>query len=30
MKNLFEAGRVEEVKQRIAQLRPDSGGGGAR
>jgi hypothetical protein len=24
MKNLFEAGRVEEVKQRIAQLRPDS------
>ena len=24
MKNLFEAARVEEVKQRIAQLRPDS------
>src|SRR5690348_16282413 len=24
MKNLFEAGRVEEVKQRIAQMRPDS------
>jgi hypothetical protein len=24
MKNLFEAGRVEEVKQRIAQVRPDS------
>jgi len=24
MKNLFEAGLVEEVKQRIAQLRPDS------
>jgi hypothetical protein len=24
MKNLFEAARVEEVKQRIARLRPDS------
>jgi hypothetical protein len=24
MKNLFEAGRVEEVKQRIARTRPDS------
>jgi hypothetical protein len=24
MKNMFEAGRVEEVKQRIAQMRPDS------
>ena len=24
MKNLFEAGRVEEVKQRIGQMRPDS------
>jgi len=24
MKNLFEAARVEEVKQRIAQIRPDS------
>jgi hypothetical protein len=24
MKNLFEAARVDEVKQRIAQLRPDS------
>jgi hypothetical protein len=24
MKNLFETGRVEEVKGRIAQLRPDS------
>lgn len=24
MKNLFEAARVEEVKQRIAQMRPDS------
>jgi hypothetical protein len=24
MKNLFEAGRVEEVKERMAQLRPDS------
>ncbi len=24
MKNLFEAARVEEVKQRIAQLRPNS------
>jgi len=24
MKNLFEAGRVEEVKQRIAKMRPDS------
>lgn len=24
MKNLFEAARVEELKQRIAQLRPDS------
>jgi len=24
MKNLFEAGRVEEVKQRIAQLKPNS------
>jgi len=24
MKNLFEAGRVEEVKQRIAQIGPDS------
>jgi len=24
MKNLFEAARVEEVKQRIAQLKPDS------
>jgi len=24
MKNLFEAARVEEVKQRIEQLRPDS------
>ena len=24
MKNLFEAARVEEVKERIAQLRPDS------
>jgi hypothetical protein len=24
MKNLFEATRVEEVKERIAQLRPDS------
>ncbi|HMD06016.1 MAG TPA: DUF1569 domain-containing protein [Candidatus Acidoferrum sp.] len=24
MKNLFEAGRVEEVKQRIVQMRPDS------
>src|ERR1700683_5455297 len=23
MKNLFEAARVEEVKQRIAQMRPD-------
>ena len=23
MKNLFEAGRVEEVKQRIAQMTPD-------
>ena len=24
MKNLFEAARVEEVKKRVAQLRPDS------
>jgi hypothetical protein len=24
MKNLFEAGRAEEVKQRIVQMRPDS------
>jgi len=24
MKNLFEAARVEEVKERIARLRPDS------
>ena len=24
MKNLFEAARVKEVKERIAQLRPDS------
>ena len=24
MKNLFEAGRAEEVKQRMARLRPDS------
>jgi hypothetical protein len=24
MKNMFEAGRVEEVKERIAKLRPDS------
>ncbi len=24
MKNLFDAARVEEVKQRIARLRPDS------
>ncbi len=24
MKNLFEAARVEEVKERMAQLRPDS------
>jgi len=24
MKNLFEAARVEEVKERVAQLRPDS------
>ena len=24
MRNLFEAARVEEVKERIAQLRPDS------
>ena len=24
MKNMFEAGRVEEVKQRIAQMKPDS------
>ena len=24
MKNLFETARVEEVKQRIAQMRPDS------
>jgi Protein of unknown function (DUF1569) len=24
MKNLFEAARVEEMKQRIAQMRPDS------
>ena len=24
MKNLFEAGRVEEVKQRIAKIKPDS------
>ncbi len=24
MKNMFEAGRAQEVKQRIAQLRPDS------
>jgi hypothetical protein len=24
MKNLFEAGRVEEVKRRIAKIRPDS------
>ena len=24
MKNLFEAARAEEVKQRIAQMRPDS------
>jgi Protein of unknown function (DUF1569) len=24
MKNLFEAARVEEVKERLAQLRPDS------
>jgi len=24
MKNLFEAGRVEEVKERMARLRPDS------
>ena len=24
MKNLFEAGRVEEVKRRIAEMRPDS------
>jgi len=24
MKNLFEAARVEEVKQRIAQMKPDS------
>lgn len=25
MKNLFEAARVEEVKQRIGQMRPNSG-----
>ena len=25
MKNLFDVAKVEEVKQRIARLRPDSG-----